>query len=100
MQITLYNGLTFPAKQVLRSLLDSSQSELIAVAECLNTIAENADEEKQCGIPKEELSSQDSYLVMCAREIKHAAQRVIDALEVAPSSVEFLDLLNKKTGQE
>lgn len=55
--------------EVLAALFDSGSSEQFAVADCLNTIAENDDEQ-----------STDEHLVMCAEEIREAATRVIDAI--------------------
>jgi len=61
------------ASEVLTQLAESGQSESIDVADCLNTIAENGEEQ-----------AADEYLVGCAEEMIEAAQAVITALKGAP----------------
>ncbi len=96
MNINLYSGLSPRAQQVLRKLASMGTSEGLYVASALNEIASNAEQEKLLGATPEELSSQDSHLVSCAKELIDAAQEVIDALEVAPAAEELLELFKSK----
>lgn len=62
-------ALSEKAEKLFTELADSNQSETIGVVECLNTIAWNGEEQ-----------ATDAYLVGCAKEMREAAQRVIDEL--------------------
>jgi hypothetical protein len=64
--------LSAQASEILTSLATSGQSESAAVADCLNTIAENGG-----------IQATDAYLVCCAEMIIEAAQDVITALREA-----------------
>lgn len=57
------------AATILHQLSNAGDSQSRAVADCLNTIAENGDD-----------SAADSSLIVCAEEIRDAATAVIDAL--------------------
>lgn len=61
------------AKAVINELFNSGSSEAHAVADCLNTIAENGDD-------GELNQASDEYIVTCAKQIIEAARRVIAAL--------------------
>lgn len=63
-------GLSVAAADVIRELADSGQSEAYAVAECLNTIAENGEE-----------SATDAHLAACADELIAAATRFKQAIQ-------------------
>lgn len=54
---------------ILNQLFHAGDSQSRAVADCLNTIADNGDD-----------SATDPYLISCAEEIRDAATAVIDAL--------------------
>lgn len=62
--------LSAAAADVIRELADSGQSEAYAVAECLNTIAENGEE-----------SATDDHLAACADELIAAATRFKQAIQ-------------------
>lgn len=57
------------AKAIIEQLIESGDSQALAVGECLQTIAENGYEQ-----------SSNQFLIGCAQEIIAASQRFIDAL--------------------
>lgn len=71
------DDLSDKAEAELKSLADLGSSEAAAVADCLNTIAENGD-----------YQAEDKYLVGCAGEIRDYAQRFIK--EVRPGKFGLL----------
>lgn len=66
-------NLSAKAAEELQELGDSGDSQAFAVADCLNTIAENGGDQ-----------STDEYLIGCAQEIITAAQRFIDEVQGFP----------------
>jgi hypothetical protein len=66
----LSDNLSPNAKAILDQLFNVGDSQSLAVAECLNTIAENGED-----------SASDGYLVVCAQEIRDAATTVMKALD-------------------
>jgi hypothetical protein len=62
-------------KKILKTLNESSQSEAIAIADCLSTIAENDqdDEEVRMG--------SDEFLLGCAEELRDWASYVVKELQ-------------------
>jgi len=65
----LSDNLSPNAKAILDQLFNAGDSQSLAVAECLNTIAENGAD-----------SASDAYLVVYAQEIRDAATTVMKAL--------------------
>lgn len=63
------DNLSAKMQEILEELDSSGSSEAIAVADCLNTIAENGDDQ-----------ATDEHMLCCAEEIRDYAQRVIDNL--------------------
>jgi hypothetical protein len=63
------DNLSLNAKAILDQLFNADDSQSLAVAECLNTIAENGEDR-----------ASDAYLVVCAQEIRDAATTVMKAL--------------------
>lgn len=68
----LSNNLSPKAKTILDQLFNSGDSQSLAVAECLSSIADNGAD-----------SASDAWLVVCAQEIRDAASSVIKALRHA-----------------
>jgi hypothetical protein len=62
-------NLSRKAAAILQQLFTSGDSQSLAVADCLNSIADNGED-----------SASDAYLVACAKEIRDAANAVITAL--------------------
>ena len=67
--------MTKKLQRLLNAMMISCDSQQLAVAECLTTIAENGDEQ-----------AEDAYLVDCAEEIRDAAQDVIDEMRPTPKN--------------
>lgn len=67
---TAYEGLSPKAKELIQRMLNSGDSQQVAVGECLNTIAENDEEQ-----------STDEHLICCAREIAAAANAFCNVLQ-------------------
>lgn len=63
-------NLSAKVAEVIQELGDAGDSQAWAVADCLNTIAENGG-----------IQSTDGHLIVCAEEIIKAAQRFIDEVQ-------------------
>lgn len=63
-------NLSAKVAEVIQELGDSGDSQAFAVADCLNTIAENGGDQ-----------STNEYLIGCAQEIITAAQRFISEVQ-------------------
>lgn len=70
------------AQEIINELFDSGSSESHAVADCLNTIAENGNDQ-----------ATDKHLVCCSEQIIAAAQRVIDGISAGESATQKLKAL-------
>jgi hypothetical protein len=55
--------------ELLEEMMESCDTQQLAVAECLQTVAENGDDQEE-----------DDFLIGCAEEIRDAAQYVIDTM--------------------
>ena len=64
------SGMSDNAKDILRDMVTACSSEASAVAECLNTIAENGEEQ-----------ASDTFLIGCAEEIRDWAQEFITRMQ-------------------
>ena len=73
MRFDTSENLSAKVAEVIQELGDAGDSQALAVAECLNTIAENGGDQ-----------STDEYLIGCAQEIIAAAQRFIDEVQAFP----------------
>lgn len=73
---TPHEGLSEKATEVIEGMFSSGSSEQWAVADCLNTIAGNGDEQET-----------DEHLIGCAEEIRDAANYFIEQLKGEPANV-------------
>ena len=84
----IVEDISAPIAAELEAMFNSGSSEQYAVADCLNTIAENGEDQ-----------ATDEHLVACAEEIRNAAQRVISVINpeitMSPETAAAMDSMGE-----
>lgn len=75
---TAYEGMSPKAQELIQQMLDSGDSQQLAVGDCLNTIAENGDDQNT-----------DEHLICCAEEIRDAANYFVQHLATKKTYTAF-----------